>query len=178
MSTRQHPLYLGVFSLLLVAFVAVPIGLHYITTYLARRLSGDMEVPLKQVFIQYAYGFIPVAFFYHLAHNISHLNMEGMKIIHALSDPFGWGWNLFGTGYQAAPVPLGMPMVKDIQFTFILIGLVISIFLSYRISRKLFTEKKRAIMALLPVVALILVYSYINMMTLVLPMVMRTISYF
>ncbi|MCP3678652.1 MAG: hypothetical protein GY721_14035, partial [Deltaproteobacteria bacterium] len=87
----NYSLYLGVFSLLLVAFVAVPVGLHYVTTYLSRRLSGDREVPLKQAFIQYAYCFIPVAFFYHLAHNISHLNMEGMKIFHVLSDPFGWG---------------------------------------------------------------------------------------
>ena len=174
----NYYLYLGVFSLLLIAFVVVPIGLHYITTSLSRLISGGREVPLKKVFVQYAYCFIPVAFFYHLAHNISHLNMEGMKIIHVLSDPFGWGWNLFGTGSTMASMPLGMPTVRYMQFAFILIGLIIGVFLSHRVSRKLFAEKKRAISAMLPVVALMLGYSYINMMTLILPMVMRTVSYF
>jgi polyferredoxin/mono/diheme cytochrome c family protein len=171
-------LYLGVFSLLLVAFVAVPVGLHYLISWLTKKLSGSREVPLKKVFVQYAYAFIPVAFFYHLAHNVSHLNMEGVKIIPVLSDPFGWGWNLFGTSGAKASVLIGMATIKDVQLALILLGLVVGIFLSYRISLRLFTEKRRAVKVMLPVVAAILGYSYINMLALIFPMVMRTVSYF
>jgi hypothetical protein len=171
-------LYITVFSVLLIAFVTVPIGLHYLISYLTRVLSGNREIPLRKVFVQYSYAFIPVAFFYHLSHNISHLNMEGSKIIPVLSDPFGWGWNIFGTSGVMASMLVNMVTIKDVQFSLILIGLIVSIFLSYRISLRLFLNKKQAIKVMLPVVVAILLYSYINILTLILPMVMRTISYF
>jgi hypothetical protein len=68
--------------------------------------------------------------------------------------------------------------IKDVQLALVLLGLVVGIFLSYRISLRLFTDKRRAVKVMLPVVALILGYSYINMLALIFPMVMRTVSYF
>ena len=174
----NYALYISVFTLLLAAFVVVPIGLHYLVAWLARALSGSREVPLRKVFIQYAYAFLPVAFFYHLAHNVSHLNMEGLKIVPVLSDPFGRGWNLFGTAGMKTATVLGMATVKDVQLAFILIGLAAGIFLAHRLSLRLYTDRSRAFRAMLPVAAAVLAYSYVNMLALILPMVMRTVSYF
>ena len=171
-------LYITVFSVFLIAFVVVPIGVHYLVSYLTRVLSGNKEIPLRKVFVQYAYAFIPVAFFYHLSHNISHLNMEGLKIVPVLSDPFGWGWNIFGTSGVKASMLMSMVTIKDVQFAVILIGLIVSILISHRISLRLFSDEKKAIKIMLPVVIAILGYSFINMLVLIFPMVMRTISYF
>ena len=142
----NYYLYIGVFTLLLIAFVVVPIGLHYVVSYLTRALSGNKEIPLRKVFVQYAYAFIPVAFFYHLSHNISHLNMEGLKIIPVLSDPFGWGWNIFGTSGVKVSMMMSMVTIKDVQFFIILIGLIVGIFISYRVSLQLFTDRKKILL--------------------------------
>jgi hypothetical protein len=174
----NYYLYISVFTLLLIAFVVVPIGLHYLISYLIRVLSGNKEIPLRKIFVQYAYAFIPVAFFYHLSHNISHLNMEGLKIIPVLSDPFGWGWNIFGTSGVKVSMMMSMVTIKDVQFFIILIGLIVGIFISYRVSLQLFTDRKKILKIMLPVVAVIAGYSFINMLALIFPMVMRTISYF
>jgi polyferredoxin len=179
----NYPLYIGVFTLLLTAFVVVPIGIHYIVSWLTRLISGGRgaggaEVTLKEIFVQYSYAFLPVAFFYHLAHNISHLNMEGLKILPVLSDPFGWGWDLFGTAGSKASMVINMGTTRDLQFVFVLVGLVVGLFLSYRFSLRLFGERGRALVAMLPMAAAILAYSFIDMLALILPMVMRTVSYF
>jgi len=170
--------YITVFTLLLIAFVVVPIGLHYLMSYITRALSGNKEISLSKIFVQYSYAFIPVAFFYHLSHNISHFNMEGLKIIPVLSDPFGWGWNIFGTSAMKVSMVMSMVTIKDVQFFIILIGLIVGIFISYRVSLQLFADRKKSIKIILPVVAVLVGYSFINMLALILPMVMRTVSYF
>ena len=67
-------------------------GLVRLTTSLAR----TPEVSYRQAFIRFAYSVLPIALFYHLAHNSEHLLMEGQKVLPLLSNPFGWEWNLFG----------------------------------------------------------------------------------
>src|SRR5713226_2900201 len=44
---------------------------------------------------------VPIAIAYHLAHYLAYLLTQGQYIIPLMSDPLGYGWNLFGTaGYQ------------------------------------------------------------------------------
>ncbi len=179
----DYTLYISVFTLLLAAFVLVPVGIHYAVSWLTRLLSGGRAadgsaVSVRDIFVQYSYAFLPVAFFYHLAHNISHLNMEGLKILPVLSDPFGRGWDIFGTAGSKASMLLSMSTTRDIQFLFIIIGLVVGLLLSYRFSLRMFGERGRALVAMLPMAAAVLAYSYVDMLALVLPMVMRTVSYF
>lgn len=40
---------------------------------------------------------VPIAVAYHLAHYLSFLLLAGQFIIPLASDPFGFGWDLFGT---------------------------------------------------------------------------------
>ena len=40
---------------------------------------------------------VPIAIGYHLAHYFTFLLIQGQYIITLASDPFGFGWNLFGT---------------------------------------------------------------------------------
>ena len=40
---------------------------------------------------------VPIAIAYHLAHYFSMLMVAGQFIIPLASDPFGYGWDLFGT---------------------------------------------------------------------------------
>ena len=40
---------------------------------------------------------VPIAIAYHLAHYFTYLLIQGQLVIRLASDPFGFGWNLFGT---------------------------------------------------------------------------------
>ncbi len=174
----NYPLYIMTFTALLIGFIAVPVTIHYLTAWFTRLLSGRRDIPVRQIFVHYAYALLPVALFYHVAHNISHLNMEGLKIIPVLSDPFGWGWNLFGTEGWKVGSMIDRAAILDFQFAVILIGLVTSIIISYRISQRLFAKERGLIMVMVPMILTIVVYSCISMATLIFPMALRTVSYF
>ena len=52
---------------------------------------------MRFLFMRFSYSLLPIALFYHLAHNLQHIFFEGKKLVRIASDPFGWGWDLFGT---------------------------------------------------------------------------------
>ncbi len=174
----NYSLYISIFTIMLIVFTIGAVAMHYILSYLIRRYAKDPDVPLKKIFIEYAYAFLPVALFYHLSHNISHLNMEGLKISPLLSDPFGWGWNILGTAGLDTGSIINAHTVHYIQFVIVTIGLIVGILFAYRTSLRLFVDRERVLKAMLPVVGILVLYTVINMYTLVIPMVMRTVSYF
>ena len=59
-------------------------------------LAGGQHSPSRvgRVFVL---SLVPVALAYHLAHDSTHLLIQGQLAIPLVSDPFGFGWNLFGT---------------------------------------------------------------------------------
>jgi len=59
---------------------------------LTELLRGPLEPALA-----FAHSLVPIAFAYSVAHYFSLLVLEGQGIISLISDPFGFGWDLFGT---------------------------------------------------------------------------------
>ena len=57
-------------------------------------MTGDSERELAEAF---APSLMPIAAAYTIAHYFSYLLLEGQQIIAHVSDPFGRGWDLFGT---------------------------------------------------------------------------------
>src|SRR5262249_16322888 len=59
-------------------------------------MAGGHRSPsrLPGVFIL---SLVPIALAYHLAHYFSYFLIQGQLAIPLISDPFGFGWNLFGT---------------------------------------------------------------------------------
>jgi hypothetical protein len=68
-----------------------------------------------------------------------------------ISDPFGWGWNLFGTrGYSLIPFyPEALPYI---QVTIILIGLTSTINIIGKMARVLLRGEREAWKSSLPIV--------------------------
>ncbi|MGH2590712.1 MAG: fenitrothion hydrolase [Actinomycetota bacterium] len=50
------------------------------------------------VAVRFAHSLVPIVFAYVVAHYFSFLVLEGQIGLANLSDPFGYGWDLFGTG--------------------------------------------------------------------------------
>jgi hypothetical protein len=86
-----------VFTVLMVVMLALPLLLFWVGADLARRFTGGTQLSTAAIFKASAYSLIPIALFYHLAHNCMHFFMEAQNLIPLLSDPFGFGWDLFGT---------------------------------------------------------------------------------
>ena len=45
----------------------------------------------------FVFSLVPIAIGYHLAHYLSCLLIAGQLVIPLASDPFGFGWDIFGT---------------------------------------------------------------------------------
>jgi hypothetical protein len=70
-----------------------------------------------------------------IAFSFSFVFVNGSYAASVLSDPFGWGWNLLGT--RSVPwTPLLPGVVAILQVGLLLVGLVFSLFIAYRIGRQ------------------------------------------
>ncbi|HUG08868.1 MAG TPA: hypothetical protein VMP13_08245 [Acidimicrobiia bacterium] len=81
--------------LLLVSVAVVALG-YYLACAIAARLSGGGWRPLE-VAQRFAHTLIPIGLAYALSHYFTLVLFEGQQMVAALSDPFGLGWDLFGT---------------------------------------------------------------------------------
>ncbi len=132
MDTLPHWLaYAAAF--LVINLLALP-GLFWLATALARKLAR-VQVGVRQLFVDYAYSLVPLGLIGWIAFSFSFVFVNGSYAISVLSDPFGWGWNLFGT--RAFPWTPFLPgVVSGLQTALLLAGLVYSTIIAYRIVRQ------------------------------------------
>jgi len=126
------------------------------------------------LFKAFAYALIPVALFYHLAHNCMHFFLEAGSLVPLLSDPFGWGWNLFGTAGQTYGPLLSLRMIWTLQILCIVVGHVYGVIVADRIARRLYPEPSSALRGLVPLLGTMVLYSCFSVWLISQPMDMRT----
>ncbi|MGH2653562.1 MAG: fenitrothion hydrolase [Actinomycetota bacterium] len=63
--------------------------------------STVARTPWHPLAVRFVHSLVPIAFAYVAAHYASYLVLEGQGGIALLSDPFGFGWDLFGTATWA-----------------------------------------------------------------------------
>jgi hypothetical protein len=86
-------------TLLMVLAVSVVAGAYWAASWVAAVMVGGMRV--AHVARRFAHTLVPIALAYALAHYITLIIFEGQQLIAAVSDPFGVGWDLFGTADRA-----------------------------------------------------------------------------
>jgi len=135
------------------AFLAINLlvlpGLFFGCAWLARRLGG-LAVPVRQVFTRYAYTLVPMGLLAWIAFSLAFVFANGSYVIAVASDPFGWGWNLFGTR-DVAWQPMLVGVVPFLQTALLLGGLVAAIGLAYRLGRQQGADHAGALRAALPI---------------------------
>src|SRR3546814_11877244 len=101
---------------------------------------------LHQLALAFAFSLLPIVLVYNITHYYTLMFTQGVKIISLLSDPFGWGWNLFGTaGLLRAPILPSMSMVWHTQVGLILFGHIVSVYIAHVEALLLFPSRARAI---------------------------------
>jgi hypothetical protein len=109
-------------------------GLFWLTAATARAVA-QLQTPVKRLFVDYAYSLVPLGLTGWIAFSFSFVFVNGSYAASVLSDPFGWGWNLFGT--RSVPwTPLWPEVMAALQVLLLLVGLIFSVVIAYRIGRQ------------------------------------------
>jgi hypothetical protein len=166
------------FSVGMAGLMLAPICIYGVLVYFSYRMAAGIKTPTQltyhDYFIRYAYALLPIALFYHLAHNLEHLLMEGPKVVSLLSDPFGWGWNLFGTLDWRIPPLVSLDILWILQVLLVLVGHIFSLWVAGRTSQNLFGDRQAAFRSQLPMLAGMIAFSVFSLWLLKQPMEMRT----
>jgi len=107
------------FSLGMTLLLLLPILVYAVLVWFSYSLGNNAaangRLSFHDYFVRYAYALLPIALFYHLAHNMEHLLMEGPKVVALISDPFGWNWNLLGTAHWSTPPLVSLDVLWIVQ---------------------------------------------------------------
>jgi hypothetical protein len=85
--------YAGVFLAFIFGLLPVLFGL----TVMIGKAASKTAQTVKKLFISFAAALVPLGLMFWMAFSLSFVLTNAAYILIALSDPFGWGWNLFGT---------------------------------------------------------------------------------
>ena len=155
----------------LVAVPAVFILVYGATSWAIRRISGD-ESSLAIVAKTFVFSLVPIALAYNLAHFISFLAIQGQLIIPLASDPFGFGWDLLGTGdYQINIRVINAKFVWYISVAAIVLGHITSVYVAHVISVRTMASHATALRSQYPMLALMVAYTATSLWILAQPIV-------
>lgn len=147
--------------------------LGYLVSWLADRRAGEKGKGIRRTFIALGYMFIPVGLAMHLAHNVSHLLGEGPGVIPAVHRTLNryLPFDLGEPSWDVAPL-VSSDVIHWLQVVLVMGGFLFSLIVGYRLGVIFFGGKFTA-RALVPPVALSLVFTLINLVLLNQPMGMR-----
>lgn len=131
------------------ALIGFP-AIFFFFSYLSKLLSGDKEVPVKKVFLNFAYTLIPMGLGVWIAFSAGIILPNGSYILHILSDPFAWGWNLFGTA-DFPWTPIFTRSLGYIQGAILVLFYLFSIAYGSRISKQTYPDEEQAKRGWLPI---------------------------
>ena len=133
---------------LAIAVLGVP-GVFWLTALAARTAAG-VAVPIRRLFVDLAYSLVPLGLTGWIAFTAGFVLVNGTYAVSVLSDPFGWGWDLFGT--RSVPWrPILTEVVAATQVVLLLVGLAYSVVVAYRIARQQTASAAQAWRGTLPV---------------------------
>jgi polyferredoxin len=130
-------------------FLIIPIT-FFIFVLLSKIFSNNKEVKLRKIFVNFSYILVPVGLAVWAAFSFGIIFPNGSYIMHTLSDPFAWGWNLFGTaGFPWTPFLTRL--MPYLQLLFILLGLLFAIDYGYKFSEQTYGNLEQAKRGWIPI---------------------------
>lgn len=102
----------------------------YGASRLAGHLAGD-DRGTAEIAARFAHTLVPIAFAYAFAHYFTLIVFEGQQLIHAASDPFGRGWDLFGTADWRVVFTTSQLWIWYVQVMVIVLGHVAGVALAH-----------------------------------------------
>ena len=135
----------------LMSIVLIP-AIFFVFVALSKAFSRAKGVSLKTAFINLSYIHVPLGLAAWIAFSFGFLLPNGSYILHVLSDPFAWGWNLIGTA-RIPWTPVFTQWLVPIQFITLFIGYVISADFAYKLSKQTYGDESSGRRGFLPILA-------------------------
>jgi hypothetical protein len=141
---------------------------------LGKKVSGggkNLAMSTQRLIQVYLPSLVPIAVVYHLTHYYTLIFSQGLKIRGLISDPFGWGWNIFGNAITGR-----LPWLPDMasiwlsQVLLILLGHVAAVWLAHQEAMKIEHTSGRATVSQLPMLVLMVVFTSVGLWVLAQPL--------
>jgi hypothetical protein len=152
----------GINSAGLASLFAALSAAFLLCVFAGRRWSGSK--PAIDAAGLLVWSIVPIALAYHLSHYLTALLVNGQYALVALSDPFGLGWNLFGTAHL--PVSAGVAMgferaevIWNLQAFAIIGGHVLAVAVAHALSGRLDSASRHPILSQIPLTLLMIGYT-------------------
>jgi hypothetical protein len=147
----------------------------YLAIYLAfvwlMKLAAGSDRPLRELALEFTFALVPIAFVYHVTHYYTLLVGHAPAIVQLASDPFGWGWNLFGTAFVfRAPILPDLGLVWHAQVGLILFGHVASIVVAHLVALRVFGSRRQALASQVPMLVLMVLFTVAGLWILAQPL--------
>ncbi|MBI3710568.1 MAG: hypothetical protein HY246_23225 [Proteobacteria bacterium] len=156
-------------TLALAAFPLLLAALYVGTIALSARAAGSRRA-LREIAGAFILTLVPIALAYHIAHNLGYLLLVGQYAIPIASDPFGYGWDLFGTTLYLVDLRVVDPrFIWYVAVGVIVLGHVIAVGLAHRTALDVFGDRQRAFVSQLPMLALMIAYTTMSLWILAQP---------
>ena len=125
-------------------------------TLIARRPT-PAATELVKVF---AFSLLPIALAYHFAHFVGFLFVNGQRFIVLVSDPFGRGWDLFGTADAIINIGILSPtFIWYFSMLAIVIGHIAGVYLAHVQAVRIYGDRATALRSQLPMLVLMVCYT-------------------
>ena len=160
---------IGTFGLLMLPILFL--GIYIVFSFLMSAFSGGYLSTYKTTTL-FVYSLIPIAFAYHLSHYQSYLVIQGQHIIPLISDPFGYGWDIFGT--QTFRVDISIINAKFVWISSVIaivIGHIMSVYVAHLISLREIPDRSKALQSQYPMLLLMIFYTAISLWIIAQPIV-------
>jgi hypothetical protein len=143
-------------SILGLAASVVFVAMTYLAAVaLARTLAGGGREP-QAAFLG---SLVPIAFAYLVAHYFSLFVLEGQAAIPLFSDPFGFGWDLFGTRDLIPDRTVDPRTTWYVQVGALVVGHVLGLVVAHDRALSLYASLRAAVRAQYAMLALMVLYT-------------------
>jgi len=161
----------------LCALIIAPLiftSVYFVFSFLMAIGSGSKKERVKTMLMAryFVLSLVPIAIAYHLAHYLSYLLIAGQSIIPLLSDPFGFGWDLFGTAHHKINITvINTKSVWYFSTIAIILGHLYAVYTAHMTALNLCKSLKKAILSQIPMLFLMVGYTMISLWILSQPIV-------
>lgn len=149
------------FTVAFVIAMIIPLIALYITSWIVGKNNRENALTNFAIF---GYALIPLDFTAHMAHNLFHLLAEGKSVIYTAIA-------IFVPGYEGGSAALvANETIQILQFAFIILGLVGSLYTTYMISINRFSGINKTFASAAPYAVLLIIVALINIQLFTMPM--------
>jgi hypothetical protein len=143
---------------------------YYVFSWVIYLVAG--EIDFKKVLTVFVFALTPIAIAYHIAHYFSYIVITGQMIIPLLSNPFGFGWDIFGTAEYITDISvINAKMIWYLSVITIVLGHVFSILISHVKSSQFYSNKSAAMKSQYPMMVLMVFYTALSLWIVAQPLV-------